>query len=884
MTLRRKTLLVLGLTLAALAPAIYGIFRFTMLRSYGSLESAQMQEDLERASRALDSELLIVGTIARDDATWDEAYRFVQHPDPKFPAETFDVASFNSLHIELSLYTDSSGRVVYGRGFDRAGKKQMPVPDGVFENLAPGRGLLALPSVESFVRGILVLPSGPMLVASSPVITSRGQGPIQGALIMGRRLDAAEVAQLAATTKLNLQLLPLTSGLQSTLRPANPDFLRSVTVLPMDSDNVAGYQVLNDINGKPALAMRVQAPRGILQKGHATLLYLIAALLLLGVVFTFVSLFLLERLVLARLIDLGKNLEQIGAQGDLSARIPATGNDEITRMGHSLNHMLQALEQAEVARQHSEAGYRAFVEQSAEGIWRMRCDEPISTSIPLEEQVKLLFANGHLAECNQAMATMYGAAGEQEMLQAGLATFLDPSDPSDVELVRSFVRNGYQLRDAETRNRDRKGHAKWILHNLVGTVKDGRLVGAWGIQRDITEHKNMEEQLRQSQKMEAVGTLAGGVAHDFNNLLTVIKGYSRLVAEQVEGDEELAPKVQQIERASDRAAALTRQLLAFSRRQVLEPKVVNLNATVSSISTMLCRLIGEHIEVVTELAPDLGSVLADPNQIEQVILNLVVNARDAMPHGGTLTLETRNRELDGNYAREHVGTRPGCYVELVVTDTGMGMSTATQAHIFEPFFTTKELGRGTGLGLSTVYGIVKQSEGYISVESELGKGSAFRILLPRVSQPAETVVTREAPAITRGSETILLVEDDDALRELTTSVLTAGGYKIFAASNPEAAERMFHEQEIDLLVTDVVMPGGTGHALANRLAEGRAGLKVLYMSGYSDDLVASQGMIAPGAAFLEKPFTPSLLRAKVREVLDSSPVKAATAAGARSLQ
>ena len=888
MTLRRKTLLVLGLTLAAIAPAIYGVARFTMLRSFRALEAQQMQQDMERASRALDSELSIVNTIARDDATWDEAYEFVQHPNPTFPSATFAAASFYSLHIEMSVYTDSLGRVVYGRGFDRTSRSQTALPDGLLKHLVPGRGLLNLPTPESSVRGILVLPSGPVLIASSPVITSRGEGPIQGALVMGRRLDAAEVEQLAATTNLKLQIVPLTSGLRAQLGSANPSFTTSVTVLPLDADNVAGYQTLNDLQGNPVLVMRAQARRDILQKGRSTLLYLAGGLLVVGVVFILLSLFLLEKLVLSRLIDLGQKLAAIGDKGDLAARISITGNDELTRMAQSLNQMLEALQRAEAGRQHSEAGYHAFVEQSAEGIWRMQCTQSIPTSLPHEEQVQLLFQHGRLAECNQAIARMYGAPSEHDLLNAGLSDFLDPNDPSDLDHVRAFVRDAYQLRDAETRKRDHNGREKWVLHNLVGILEDNQLVGAWGIQRDVTERKNMEEQLRQSQKMEAVGTLAGGVAHDFNNLLTVIKGYSRLVAEEVEGDAELAPKVQQIERAADRAAALTRQLLAFSRRQVLEPKVLNLNATVSSISGMLQRLIGEHIQVVTTLASDLGSVLADPNQIEQVLLNLVVNARDAMPHGGQLMFETSNLELDGNYAREHVGTRPGRYVQLVVADTGIGMDPATQAHIFEPFFTTKELGRGTGLGLSTVYGIVKQSEGYITVESELGKGSRFQILLPRVDKRAEVVPAKELPSSKRGSETILLVEDDDALRELTNSVLSASGYKILTASRPEDAERICQEQSaIDLLVTDVVMPGGSGHALAGRLTEQRSGMKVLYMSGYSNDLVSSRGLIAPGAAFLEKPFTPSALRAKVREVLDSSHSASAgakaAAAGLRNL-
>ena len=881
MTLRRKTLFVLGLALAAIAPAIYGIFRYTMLRSFRALEEYEMRQNMQRASRALEGELSALNTIARYDSMWDDAYKYVQQPNPEFIEATFSDDSHFSLHVNLAMILDTNGSVIYSQIFDASRQHILGMPRGMAELLAPGGPLLNHPTPSSSTSGIVMLPDGPMLIASWPIITSLGNGPIRGTLIMGRWFDAAEVRHLAGITSLDLKLLPLTTSLAGALQSPDPT-AKNVIVKPIDNDTVDAYQLLTDINRKPVLALRVEAPRDIIQRGQSTLLYLALGLIIVGIVFILLTLRLLEKLVLSRLVALGEKLAAIGAKGELDARVPITGNDELTRMAQSLNQMLEALQRAEAGRQQSEAGYHAFVEQSAEGIWRMRCVQPIPTSLPHEEQVNLLFEHGRLAECNQALARMYGAPSEHDMLNARLSDFLDPADSGDLGCMRAFVRGAYQLRDAESRKRDQQGKEKWVLHNLVGILKDNQIVGAWGIQRDVTEHRNMEEQLRQSQKMEAVGTLAGGVAHDFNNLLTVIKGYSRLVAEEVEGNKELAPKVYQIERASDRAATLTRQLLAFSRRQVLEPKILNLNATVSAISSMLQRLIGENIRVVTTLAADLGSVLADPNQIEQVLLNLVVNARDAMPNGGQLMLETENRELDGNYAREHVGSRPGRYVQLVVADTGVGMDPATQAHIFEPFFTTKELGRGTGLGLSTVYGIVKQSEGYIAVESEPGRGSRFQILLPRVDKPAEAPALKEPASTTRGSETILLVEDDDALRELTNSVLSASGYKILTASRPEDADRICEQHsKIDLLVTDVVMPGGTGHALAGRLTEQRMSMKVLYMSGYSNDLVSSRGLIAPGAAFLEKPFTPSSLRAKVREVLDSSPslAKSATAGG-----
>jgi two-component system cell cycle sensor histidine kinase/response regulator CckA len=404
---------------------------------------------------------------------------------------------------------------------------------------------------------------------------------------------------------------------------------------------------------------------------------------------------------------------------------------------------------------------------------------------------------------------------------------------------------------------------------LDGSEKAGHLVG---FITDITEQRMLEEQLRQSQKMEAVGRLAGGLAHDFNNLLTVIKGYSRMVLDDPRREEKVRANVEHIDSAAERAASLTRHLLAFSRKQVLQPKVIDLNVLIENLDKMLRRLIGEDILVVTATADALGSVKADPGQIEQVIMNLVVNARDAMPNGGKLTLETANVDLDADYAREHEGVRPGRYVMLAVSDTGSGMDTQTQARIFEPFFTTKELGRGTGLGLSTVYGVVKQSGGHIWVYSELNRGTTFKIYFARVDDPAGKVHQSAGPAVPiEGRETLLLVEDDQQVRELTHSVLVACGYHVLVAENGRAAVQICERQggDIDLLLTDVVMPGISGREVAGQVTARWPNIKVMYMSGYTENSIVHHGVLDSGTFFLAKPFTPTALANKVREVLDS---------------
>jgi two-component system cell cycle sensor histidine kinase/response regulator CckA len=387
---------------------------------------------------------------------------------------------------------------------------------------------------------------------------------------------------------------------------------------------------------------------------------------------------------------------------------------------------------------------------------------------------------------------------------------------------------------------------------------------------DITGQRQLEEQLRQAQKMEAVGMLAGGVAHDFNNLLTIITGYSQLILNTLSEHDPNHHSVEQIMLASERAAALTKQLLAFSRRQVLQPKVIDLNKLMSSLGTMLRRLIGEDIDLRMILGDELGRVCADPGKVEQVIMNLVINARDAMPKGGTLTVESRNVDLDSAYAAQHIAVKTGPYVMLAVSDTGIGMDAATKQRLFEPFFTTKGSGQGTGLGLSTVFGIVKQSGGTVEVYSEPNRGTSVKVYLPRVDRPVLGESERLHRTARPGNETILLVEDDDMVRNLVRETLRREGYTIVDADGPAEARKKSDQLKgpIHLLITDVVMPKVNGRELADQLTRKRPELKVLYMSGYTDNAILNAGLLRRDVAFLQKPFTPAALAEKVREVLE----------------
>jgi two-component system cell cycle sensor histidine kinase/response regulator CckA len=456
-------------------------------------------------------------------------------------------------------------------------------------------------------------------------------------------------------------------------------------------------------------------------------------------------------------------------------------------------------------------------------------------------------------------------------------TLMDICPPAEKEKYQEFLRRN---------STDARHQGMWQHQSKDGRVFEVEVVShvleyagsrvRLSVAQDISERHQLEEQLRQAQKMEAIGRLAGGVAHDFNNLLMVIKGHTELLLSTLPPTDSVTRKIEQIDRSADRAASLTRQLLAFSRMQVLKPHAMNLNTVVDEICKLVPRLIGEDIELAVRLAPDLGTIRADASQMEQVIMNLAVNARDAMPDGGRLLIETSNVDLDRTYIASHPAMQPGRYVLLSVTDNGMGMDAETQAHIFEPFFTTKEKGKGTGLGLATVYGVVKQSGGFIWVYSEIGKGTAFKIYLPRFDQAVEPTGTgRILTEVPRGTETILVAEDEQDVREIAREFLESGGYTVIEARDAADALRLAkqHQGSVDLLLTDMIMPGMTGHELAGRLQQQNTGLRVIFMSGYSEHAASQLANSGANMRLLTKPFSRNVILRAVREMLHPQEVQ-----------
>jgi PAS domain S-box-containing protein len=529
---------------------------------------------------------------------------------------------------------------------------------------------------------------------------------------------------------------------------------------------------------------------------------------------------------------------------------------------------------------------RLVLGQRAQQQLRARQEQTSESLRAAEEKYRNIFENavngmfqvtpgGKYTAANPALVKMLGYDSSEEFLKNRTYDAKENyADPALQGQFHDLLRRDDELQNFESEIICKDGKKIWTTEHLKA-IRDGsgKIVAYEGTVQDITEHRKLQRQLQLAQRMESLGTLAGGIAHDFNNLLTVISGYSTLLMDGVMENARLHSAAEQIHKAGQRAAALTRQLTVFSRQQILQVSTVNLNTVITNLLQMLQRLIGEHIDVQTALAADLRSVKADPSQLEQVIMNLAVNARDAMPEGGKIMVETSNVVLDEAFVESHVGARAGPHVLLVFSDSGIGMDAETQARIFDPFFTTKEAGRGTGLGLAVVYGMVKQSKGYISVYSEVGHGSTFRIYLPVDERAAKAQTASAARSLSpRGTETILLVEDDHAVRALAHSILHDKGYFVLAPQHPAEAEQICarHTGPIHMLLTDMIMPGMSGRELARRAVALRPEIKVLYMSGYTDDALIHREVFEDRFAFVQKPFTPAVLEAKVREVLDST--------------
>jgi PAS domain S-box-containing protein len=572
----------------------------------------------------------------------------------------------------------------------------------------------------------------------------------------------------------------------------------------------------------------------------------------------------LQRVISGPIRELADTALSVSTRENYSIRATKRGDDEIGLLFDQFNSMLDRIQQRDSALQEAHSELENRVAERTSYLNALIENSPLA--------IMVLDSGQKVQLCNPAFENLFQCV-RQEVIGKPVAA-LFPKEKTLPEASAASEATSNQTPIGLTTRRQRKdGSFVDVELHLVPLTVNGRVLGSLGIYQDVTERRVLERQLRMAQKMEAVGRLSGGIAHDFNNLLGVIIGYIQVIKGNLVPGQPSYGYAEEVEKAGQRAVSLTRQLLAFSRQQVLEPVILNLNTRVSDMEKMLPRLIGEDIQLNLILDPVIGQVKADPGQIEQVVMNLAVNARDAMPDGGQLTIQTANAELDAAFAGAHPGSVPGQYVMLAVTDTGTGIDPEIQAQIFEPFFTTKGRDKGTGLGLATVYGVVKQSSGYITVESEKGKGASFKIYLPRIELPVTAQQeTDQVPLTVHGSETILLVEDAEPLRKLAHMLLRDNGYQVLTAADGSEAQRVAAQNPgpIHLLLTDVVMPGINGRVLAERLAPRYPAMKVLYMSGYTDSFIAGHGVLEEGIQLLHKPFTEEALMRKVRELLDVS--------------
>ena len=853
-SLRTKTLVIVLAALVGLVGGLYVLSRAVLMRGFSRLESDFAAQNLARAASALSNEVETLQHTTEQYADLDQTYAYLRGSEPEKVRAEFPSRTFEQLRVNFIVVLDNQGRKVFSDGFNLAAMERKPVPRDLYDHLQAGSTLFGGPQSATDVSGIVMLTSGPVLVDSSAILMSNSEGPPAGRLIMGRFLDADETVRLGGMTHMPVDIERFDpSGPADDFRAAaNTITGQQVTLVhPYGKGQLAAYQELLDVYGKPAVILRVLLPRTIYQEGQNSLLQFLLLLLAAGLVFGAVTMYMLERFVVSRVAALSDDITQIGASGDLGARLKVSGRDELANLGDTINGMLEDLERVQNERQEERARLAVMVEKIPAVLWTANADLKIAS----------------------AMGAGLETLGFREREAAGLSlpAFFATDDPElpAIAAHRQALSGESVAFDMTWKERRFEAHVQPLRD------PEGNIQGVIGVALDVTDRERLTAQLRQSQKMQAIGELAGGIAHDFNNLLMVVKGHAQLLVEKLSDTSPLRASIQQMEKAADRAAALTRQLLAFSRKQVLQARVLDMNEVVAGMIRMFSRVIGENIEMAFLPGGNLARVKADPAQIEQVLLNLVVNARDAMPSGGRLTIETSNVVLDRGYAATHASVEPGSYVMLSVTDTGCGMDEKTQSRIFEPFFTTKGPGKGTGLGLATVYGVVKQSGGYVYVYSEVNHGTTFKIYLPQVNAELDKVTSdTESKGHARGTETILFVEDEQSVRDLVREFLNGTGYCVLEAADGLQALKVAatHPGPIHLLVTDVVMPHLSGSELAAKLSKERPDVRVLYISGYTDDTVFRHGVLEGGVAFLQKPFNLKALAQKIREVLAGQPV------------
>lgn len=775
MNLRKKVLFIFGITLTGLVIFLVVISDRILLENYLHLEKQDMEAHIQRVLDSVGNEQKQMVSTANDWAGWDDTYHFVKDRNQDFIEQNINKVVMVNLQLNLLSYIQVSGENLYSYWLDPMEGLNAPVPGDLLRRLTAPAFIQKHLDEDLRLTGLWPTSNGPVIIASRPVLTSDGEGPIYGVQVMGRYLNDNEIARLTDLLQTPFEMQQVDGDLSTDFQEAftfiNDD--APIFTKPLNASSIAAYAVLNDIDGKPAVIVKIVRPRSIYNQGLAGIRFSILALLAVGGIAGILTLVFLNSNILAPLTSLSREVQDIGLSNDLSWRVNPSGPEEIKQLANSLNSMLNRLQESD-----------------------------------------------------------------------------------------------FQLRESQNQLENK-------VEERTKELSDANIA----LKQEMEERSQVEQQLRQAQKMEAIGQLAGGIAHDFNNVLTIILGHAYLLDSKIK-DERLNQSLQQIIKGGDRAASLVSQILSYSRRQVLKPERLNLNGLIAQVNDWLHRLIGEDIQIENKMNADAW-VCVDAVHFEQVVINISLNARDAMTSGGVLTIETCLDDVSAPINIDFETIPVGQYAVLKITDTGTGMDEETLSHIFEPFFTTKDVGKGSGLGLSMVYGIIKQSDGFIWAESQPGRGSTFYIYLPRVEEqiipsPAddEKPSSKEmtGPDLSTVISTVLLVEDEPQIRQLLNDALTAAGFNVLQATDGSHALDICKQYEghIDLLVTDVVMPKMNGPALAKAIEVDYPSIKVIYMSGYTDDILETYGISSSNTHLLTKPFDASDLLEKINEIIQYS--------------
>ncbi len=860
-SLRTRIFLIVSMTLIALIGGVYVLSNTILMRGFKKVEDTYIRRNVVRASKVLESQVALLDTKSSDWATWDDTYQFIVDLNEKYVQSNLaSLAAFDDLGVNFILYYDSEGQLVYSKGVDLETGETIPMPEALVDTLTSDSPILNHLSTDSFLSGVAMIGEVPLMFASRPITTSAREGPIRGTLIFARFLDQEMISHVSEIANMKIAFFKMDQpGFPEELKRISRELRgrKDVVVEIEGEDAIAGYCLIRDFLGDPILILQVTNDRPIFLQGRTTLFYLVLSTLFVGLGIGILAVVLLQRLVFARLDRVAADVRAVGANADLSPRVKVEGHDELSTLAETINRTLEALESSRGQLASSERRLALVLDAMSEGVW----DRNLKT--------------GDTYYSPQWIRSLGYSAEEVGCSTSFRDKLVHPEDVArEKEAIEDHIEKKSPSFNCEVRLRMKNGDWRWHLERgkIVEWSQSGEPMRMIGTDRDITDQRRLEEQFFQVQKMDAVAILAGGIAHDFNNLLTIIVGQSQAIRRELEGDAQMLSRTEEISNAAQKAALLTRQLLAFSRNQILHPQVIDLRLVVDSIEDMLCQSIGDDILLKTIRTPQPAWVKADISQVEQVLLSMAANARDAMPSGGQLIIEISDVFVS---SEEPLGDElvPGDYVMIEISDTGIGMSEAVRTRIFEPFFTTKGPGKGSGLGLACCYGIVKQSGGHVTVRSDPGAGSTLSIYLPAADAPTEEVELPkiESNEMPGGHETVIVVEDEPIVRELAVEILRSCGFEVIEAGDGLAAQKLvtaFGIDRIDIVVTDVVMPNMGGKEFRDWFIKARPDGRVLFISGYTSGVFSSERGKEEQFTLLEKPFTPAALARKVRAVLD----------------